>query len=100
MNSIDSSTARLTTRTGSTCISGTGWMKIKLRIEAPHFVAGCSDGKCAPIIKDMEHWPIERIASYCKSKGWSLVVYPDRPTWELKSSSESYRFESLENEAR
>ena len=44
------------------------------RIVAPHFVAGCSNGKCAPIIRYMENWSIERISTYCLSKGWLLEI--------------------------
>lgn len=55
---------------------------ITLRIEAPHFVAGCANGKCAPIIKYMENWPVERIKSYCASKGWKLEIVTGNLTRE------------------
>src|SRR5688500_9965485 len=55
------------------------------RIKAPHFVAGCHDGECAPIIRYMENWPIERIRSYCASKGWILEIHTSNGTRELNS---------------
>lgn len=47
---------------------------MNVHIEAPHFVAGCHNGTCAPIIKYMETWPIEKIRSYCLKKGWKLTT--------------------------
>lgn len=62
---------------------------MNFRIEAPHFVAGCANGKCAPIIKYMENWPIERIASYCVSKNWKLDLLPGNCVRELESKNSS-----------
>ena len=68
-------------------------MGYNIRITAPHFVAGCSNGICAPIIKYMEHWPISRIRSYCASKGWNLEIYDtSNGARELNSG-----FQSLED---
>lgn len=49
------------------------------QIFAPRFTAGfCVDAKgtvwqAAPIIKWMRDKPLGFVASYCKSKGWTLV---------------------------
>lgn len=46
-------------------------------VDAPHFNAGLVERnyavvRAAPIIKYMRGWPITRVASYCRKKGWSL----------------------------
>lgn len=56
---------------------------------APHFVAGCANGKCAPIIKYMERWPISRVASYCVSKGWKLELITSNAARELETVNSS-----------
>lgn len=49
------------------------------QIQSPRFVAGfCVDAKnivweAAPIIKWMKDKPLGFVASYCKTKGWSLI---------------------------
>jgi hypothetical protein len=48
-----------------------------LRIEAPHFVAGLDAtgrlvSRTAPIVGYMTGWPVRRVISYCKRKGWRL----------------------------
>lgn len=50
-----------------------------IRIEAPHFVAGVDvvDGRathCAPILKYMAGWNGQKIAAYCRQKGWKWEV--------------------------
>lgn len=50
---------------------------MKFRIVAPHFVAGCHNGRCAPIIKYMADWPIARVQAYCKIKNWTLEQFPE-----------------------
>ena len=62
-----------------------------IRITAPHFVAGIitdaalgyNDSypdepvlihKTAPILKYMKTWSINRIARYCRLKGWDVEV--------------------------
>lgn len=49
-----------------------------IRIVAPHFVAGLviDPRRCAPIVKYMQSWTVERILGYCKSKGWQAQVMP------------------------
>ena len=56
------------------------------RIAAPHFCAGFVLGeRYAPIIDYIRDWPIDKVAAYCKRKGWELeqvkkpqaVVYAD-----------------------
>jgi hypothetical protein len=56
-------------------------------IDAPHFYAGIVlwDDKvveAAHIVKYMKKWDRDRVRSYCKSKGWKvLVVYQmERPS--------------------
>ncbi len=67
------------------------WLRrSRFRIEAPHFVAGCDDGACAPIIAYMRDWPIERVRSYCKTKGWRLEEYPKINDREHRPSDFSF----------
>lgn len=48
-----------------------------LRIVAPHFVAGIvRGGQCAPIIKYMKGWTLDRIEEYCRRKGWAVERMP------------------------
>ena len=41
-----------------------------LRIVAPHFVAGWSPQRVAPILAYMRGWPTQRVQRYCRLKGW------------------------------
>ncbi len=50
---------------------------IVFRISSQYFVAGGTlRGKhvfrCAPIIKYMKGWSLEKLRIYCKRKGWEL----------------------------
>ena len=50
-------------------------MKPLVRIVAPHFVAGLEiGGRCAPIVRYMRTWTVERIVTYCSKKGWKAKV--------------------------
>ena len=56
-----------------------------IAIEAPHFYAGivARDGKvieAASIVKYMKGWSGQKVADYCKEKGW---------TWEKVHTVES-----------
>ena len=46
-----------------------------IRIVAPHFVAGIDyPMRCAPIVKYMKGWSLNRIFDYCRSKGWKASI--------------------------
>lgn len=50
-----------------------------IRIIAPHFVCGITlhEGyadRCAPIVKYMYGWPLDRIEAYCYTKGWKCQL--------------------------
>ena len=47
-------------------------------ITAPHFVAAydMQNHNIAPILKYMRGWTLDRIRSYCRSKGWKCEVLP------------------------
>lgn len=49
------------------------------RITAPHFCAGIDkrSGRVAPILAYMRRWPLDRIADYCRRRGWELEVFTD-----------------------
>ena len=54
-------------------------MTILYQITARHFVAGIvvndehKVAEGAPIVNYMVTWPIGRVISYCRSKGWKIV---------------------------
>lgn len=53
-------------------------MNSLIRIVAPHFVAGLViGGPCAPIIRYMQGWSVDRIKAYCASKRWTVEFTPD-----------------------
>jgi len=56
-----------------------------IQITAPHFVAGydTQSGRIAPIIRYMRGWPLEKIAGYCKQKGWNVTVGESDETTRL-----------------
>lgn len=46
-----------------------------IRILAPHFTAGVIVGqRVAPILTFMRTWDADRIARYCRGKGWRWEV--------------------------
>jgi hypothetical protein len=46
-----------------------------VRITAPHFCAGVELGRrAAPIVRYMRTWPLQRIADYCRRKGWRVEI--------------------------
>lgn len=55
---------------------------ILIRIESSYFVAGLDryNNICAPIIKYMKYWSLQKIIRYCNKKGWSYLIY-DGKTW-------------------
>jgi len=51
-----------------------------IRIEAPHFTAGATVERnilviCAPIIKYMSGWTVNKAVNYCNQKGWSYKFF-------------------------
>ena len=52
--------------------------EVLLQIDSKYFCAGLvlSEGvviQCAPIIKYMRGWSVERVEQYCDKKGWEAV---------------------------
>lgn len=53
-----------------------------LRVEAPHFVAGCIYDRegfivhAAPILKWCVGWQVSRFCRYCARKGWTPRLMP------------------------
>ncbi len=43
-----------------------------VRVLAPHFVAGVSQDRAAPIIKYMKNWSLSEILFYCRKKNWKV----------------------------
>jgi len=52
------------------------------RILAPHFTAGISVDKVVhrapPIVKYMIGWQISQVEDYCRKKGWTLELVPEK----------------------
>lgn len=46
-----------------------------IRITAPHFCAGITDGRAAPILQYMKGWTVKRIREYCVKRGWSFEQF-------------------------
>lgn len=54
---------------------------LTIQIRAPHFTAGVcwldtdttSAYRVAPILAYMRAWPADRVRSYAKRKGWSVI---------------------------
>jgi len=49
--------------------------RILIRITAPHFCAGITNGRAAPILQYMRGWTVKRIQAYCVAKGWLFEVF-------------------------
>jgi len=52
--------------------------RVVIAIDAPHFYAGlvAEDGRVtetAPILRYMMGWDGERVAAYCRRKGWTWI---------------------------
>ena len=48
-----------------------------IRVVSPHFVAGVVPGdRAAPVIGYMVRWSPERIAAYCRARGWTCETMP------------------------